>query len=167
MDTGWEHKPYLHRVFLRSGGLFDYSPEYKKERVFWTKPLKEIAEALDELHASAEAMPEEARFLELALDTFIVLVDPDWWREHSPREVTKAEDRRLIRLLDRSHSQSRGSTPGQAMAGREASRRSLESLITAAAETFVRARDPQGLEGCARLMRAILWRWMGRGREHR
>ena len=41
--------------------------------------------------------------------------------------------------------------------------RSLEGVITAAVEMFVRARDPEGLEGCTRLMRAILGKVDGEG----
>ncbi len=154
MDPCWEDKPYSYQLYVQSGGLFDRSPEYKKERVFWTGPLMELACALDTLGASGQLGREEVRPLELAFDTLIVLVEPGWWRQHSPRELSPGEDRRLFGLRgDYDPRESDGSTFLRAIAkGPEATWQSLEGLVTAAVETFVRARAADGLWRCARLM---------------
>ncbi|MCP3963848.1 MAG: hypothetical protein GY719_38925 [bacterium] len=67
------------------------------------------------------------------------------------------EDRRWRRLLDQlDPSESHGSTIVRAVAaGPEATWRAIEGVVTAAVETFLRARYPEGLAGCARLIRAL------------
>ncbi len=157
MDPCWEAKPYSYQLYVQSGGLFDRSPEYQKERVFWTGPLMELACALDKLGASGQLGREQVRPLELAFDTLIVLVEPGWWRRHSPRELSPGEDRRLFRLRgDFEPGESEGSTFLRAIAeGPEATWQSLEGLVTAAVETFVRARAADGLWRCARLIGVI------------
>ena len=40
MDPCWEGKPYLYKVYVRSGGLFDHSLHWKKERAFCQMPVK-------------------------------------------------------------------------------------------------------------------------------
>ncbi len=154
MDPCWEDKPFLYQVYVCSGGLFDRYPEYKKERVFWQGPLMELAHALDKLGAFGAIGRWEARPLEIAFDTLIVLVDPEWWRKHSPRQFSATDDRRLIELVGRFEPwESEGSTVLRAIEeGPEATWRLLEGVVVAAAETFVRARDPEGLWRCARLM---------------
>ncbi len=117
----------------------------------------EIAEALDRLAVDPETGPEESRALRIALDTLIVLVEPEWWREHSPAGLSPADDRRWRRLLQTlDGTESHGSTlVGTVEAGPEVTWPTLESVVTAAVETFVRARYAEGLEGCGRLIRAL------------
>ncbi len=153
---GWDDRPNLYQVFSRSGGFFDETVEYKRERVMWTGPLMEIAGALDRLLAEPGPGLEHSRLLRLALETFIVLVEPRWWLDHSPPRLSAEEDERWLRLLGgRDFTGSEGEMMCNALAaGREATWEALEDLTTAAAETFVRARDPVGLAGCAQVVRA-------------
>ncbi len=155
-DPGRDEPPNLYQVFRRSGGLFDETVEYKRERVMWTGPLIEIASALDRLLVEPAPGLEHSRLLRLALETFIVLVEPRWWLDHSPPRLSGEEDARWLRLLGRrGPAESQGTILlGALAAGREATWKALEDLTTAAVEIFVRARDPVGLAGCAQVVRA-------------
>ncbi len=157
VDPCWDDKPHLYEVYKRSGGMFDECADYKRERVMWTGPLMEISEALDLLAAKPGTGLEGSRLLRIALETLIVLVEPWWWREHSPAGLSPDDDRRWLRLLRTLDGhESHGSTLVRAAAaGPEATWRALESVVTAAVETFVRAGYAEGLEGCARLVRAV------------
>ncbi len=148
MDPSWEYRPYRWKVKFRSDGMFDYHPEYKKERTFWRGHLEAIADVLDKLHFSTQAMPEEAQLLDLAFDAFIVLVEPKWWREHPPQELTEAEEQRMIGLQEKGKLAQRRMPPGEW--------RSVEVLILAALETFYRARYQEGMEACTRLTTALV-----------
>ncbi len=155
-DPCWDDKPNLYRVYSLSGGLFDECVEYKRERVLWSRPLMEIAQALDRLPPLPGPITEQERIVRLALDTLIVLVDPEWWRQHSPECLYGEEDRRWLRLIKQLDSENGEATVLNGLAaGREATWHVLEGVVTAAVETFVRARDADGLERCARLLRRV------------
>ncbi len=157
IDPCWLGKPYQYQVFSRSRWFSDQTAENHQERALWKGPLMRLAGALDQLQGTAETVPKEARPLRFAFDTLIVLVEPLWWLRHSPGEFNRADDRRWVGLLGEHELPER---QGEAFlraveAGPEATWRSLEGIVTAAAETFVRVRDVEGLWRCGWLMRVV------------
>ena len=135
---------------VRSGGLFDRCPHWKKERVLWTAPLIILAKALDQLYATGEAFakPRTTRMLSMAFETFQVLVDPEWWQANPPGEISEAPEER-IREIREERKQAFGERPDDGWSF-------LGDVIDRGHEAFVRAGYQEGQADCLRLLDWIL-----------
>ena len=142
--------PHLHKLMVRSGGIFDRSVHWKRERVLWAAQLSCFARALDKLYATGEALarPRTTRLLSMAFETFVVLADPEWWQANPPGEVSEEQEERLREIREeRKEALAERPEDGWAFLG---------DVIDGAFEVFVRAGYEEGLEHCVRLLDFIL-----------
>ncbi len=95
MDWIPEDGPHTRKLMVRAEGPSGYSALWSSERGFWTRRLLVIAAALDKLYSTGEALgkPQETRILSVAFETFLVLVDPEWWRANPPQQLSAAQER--------------------------------------------------------------------------
>ena len=150
MDTRTKEGPYTQRLLVRSDGLFDGSPLWNEERVLWTALLLSLAQALDKRYGGGEvsARRRSTRVLAFAFETFLVLVDLEWWLANPPRDLSEDEEQEVSELRER-RKQMIAELPGDSWA-------ILTDLIHEGAEAFIRAGYREGLADCRRLLNLML-----------